>query len=223
MVGAGVDVNKTQSNRYNINVIVHFRSELLPEPLNADLWMKMNSLAQEIRGFSAARLRTQSTRVTTVTGARLVETRRGDRFHAERDGAAACGFVQDSSLDLQVGIIRPFLLLCAWWVWCMFVIFIEKTWYKPYCAGTTVHCWNTFIPRWSLLLTDFKVHQGLNTCAIVWYSLCNDAYKNEQLKTIFFFFLPWSPIIIRLIRYRFFNFLSITFEDKYNCPDYSFI
>uniref|UniRef100_A0A8C1ZIG9 Dual specificity phosphatase 19b n=1 Tax=Cyprinus carpio TaxID=7962 RepID=A0A8C1ZIG9_CYPCA len=73
----------------------------------------MSSLSQEIQGFSAARLRKQSTRVTTVTGERFVETRRGDRFHAEREGDAACGFVQDSSLDLQVGIIRPFLLLCA--------------------------------------------------------------------------------------------------------------
>uniref|UniRef100_A0A8C2G8K4 Dual specificity phosphatase 19b n=1 Tax=Cyprinus carpio TaxID=7962 RepID=A0A8C2G8K4_CYPCA len=72
----------------------------------------MSSLSQEIQGFSAARLRKQSTRVTTVTGERFVETRRGDRFHAEREGDAACGFVQDSSLDLQVGIIRPFLLLC---------------------------------------------------------------------------------------------------------------
>uniref|UniRef100_A0A8C1NS13 protein-serine/threonine phosphatase n=1 Tax=Cyprinus carpio TaxID=7962 RepID=A0A8C1NS13_CYPCA len=73
----------------------------------------MSSLSQEIQGFSAACLRKQSTRVTTVTGERFVETRRGDRFHAEREGDAACGFVQDSSLDLQVGIIRPFLLLCA--------------------------------------------------------------------------------------------------------------
>ncbi|XP_042582739.1 dual specificity protein phosphatase 19b [Cyprinus carpio] len=73
----------------------------------------MSSLPQEIQGFSAARLRKQSTRVTTVTGERFVETRRGDRFHAEREGDAACGFVQDSSLDLQVGIIRPFLLLSS--------------------------------------------------------------------------------------------------------------
>uniref|UniRef100_A0A9J7YLC7 protein-serine/threonine phosphatase n=1 Tax=Cyprinus carpio carpio TaxID=630221 RepID=A0A9J7YLC7_CYPCA len=73
----------------------------------------MSSLSQEIQGFSAACLRKQSTRVTTVTGERFVETRRGDRFHAEREGDAACGFVQDSSLDLQVGIIRPFLLLSS--------------------------------------------------------------------------------------------------------------
>ncbi|XP_058639310.1 dual specificity protein phosphatase 19b isoform X2 [Onychostoma macrolepis] len=43
----------------------------------------------------------------------LAQEIRGDRFHAERDGAAACGFVQDTSLDLQVGIIRPFLLLSS--------------------------------------------------------------------------------------------------------------
>ncbi|XP_026123047.1 dual specificity protein phosphatase 19-like [Carassius auratus] len=73
----------------------------------------MSSVSQEIRGFSAARLRKQSTRVTTVTGERLVETRRGDRYHVEREGHAACGFVQDSSLDLHVGVIRPFLLLSS--------------------------------------------------------------------------------------------------------------
>ncbi|XP_043099454.1 dual specificity protein phosphatase 19b [Puntigrus tetrazona] len=73
----------------------------------------MHSLAQEIQGFSAARLRKQTTRVTTVTGEVLTETRRGGRFHAEREGAAACGFVRDSSLDLRVGVIRPFLLLSS--------------------------------------------------------------------------------------------------------------
>ncbi|KAK7171132.1 hypothetical protein R3I94_001140 [Phoxinus phoxinus] len=77
----------------------------------------MNSLAQEIEGFSAARLRKQSTRVTTVTGEKLVETRRGDDFHVtrdtERESDAACGFVQDLNLDLQVGTIRPFLLLSS--------------------------------------------------------------------------------------------------------------
>ncbi|CAM4513577.1 unnamed protein product [Leuciscus chuanchicus] len=77
----------------------------------------MNSLSQEIEGFSTARLRKQITRVTTVTGEKLVETRRGDDFHVtrdtERESDAACGFVQDLNLDLQVGIIRPFLLLCA--------------------------------------------------------------------------------------------------------------
>ncbi|XP_067303532.1 dual specificity protein phosphatase 19b [Pseudorasbora parva] len=77
----------------------------------------MNSLAQEIAGFSAARLRKQSTRVTTVTGQKLVETRRGEDFHVtrdtERESDAACGFVQDLNLDLQVGVIRPFLLLSS--------------------------------------------------------------------------------------------------------------
>jgi len=90
----------------------------------------MNSLSQEIEGFSAARLRKQTTRVTTVTGEKLVETRRGDDFYVtrdtERESDAACGFVQDLNLDLQVGIIRPFLLLCALCLLCLFAIFIVK-------------------------------------------------------------------------------------------------
>ncbi|XP_073692577.1 dual specificity protein phosphatase 19b [Garra rufa] len=77
----------------------------------------MNSLSQEIQGFSAARLRKQSTKVTTVTGEKLVETRSGDHFHitrdTERESGDPCGFVQDLSLDLHVGIIRPFLLLSS--------------------------------------------------------------------------------------------------------------
>ncbi|XP_051575524.1 dual specificity protein phosphatase 19b [Myxocyprinus asiaticus] len=77
----------------------------------------MKSLGQEIEGFSTSHLRKQSTRVTTVTGRKLVETRIGDDFHvaddAERDSDASCGFVQDLNLDLQVGTIRPFLLLSS--------------------------------------------------------------------------------------------------------------
>ncbi|XP_065150457.1 dual specificity protein phosphatase 19b [Paramisgurnus dabryanus] len=77
----------------------------------------MNSLAQEIEGFSKVHLRKQSTRVTTVTGRKLLETRNGDDFHVaddlQQDSDAACGFVQDLNMDLQVGIIRPFLLLSS--------------------------------------------------------------------------------------------------------------
>lgn len=76
----------------------------------------MKSLAQEIEGFSKGHLRKQITRVTTVTGRKLIETRSGENFQiaddSEQDGDEACGFVQDLRLDLQVGTIRPFLLLC---------------------------------------------------------------------------------------------------------------
>ncbi|XP_056318633.1 dual specificity protein phosphatase 19b isoform X2 [Danio aesculapii] len=77
----------------------------------------MSSLAQEIAGFSTARLRKQSTRVTTVSGQVLMETRSGADYHStpdpESQSADTCGFVQDFSLDLQVGIITPFLLLSS--------------------------------------------------------------------------------------------------------------
>ncbi|KAI7815014.1 dual specificity phosphatase 19, partial [Triplophysa rosa] len=75
------------------------------------------SLAQDIEGFSKGHLRKQSTRVTTVTGRKLIETRSGENFQiaddTEQGGDEACGFVQDLSLDLQVGTIRPFLLLSS--------------------------------------------------------------------------------------------------------------
>ncbi|KAI9514898.1 hypothetical protein NQZ68_029743 [Dissostichus eleginoides] len=78
----------------------------------------MHSLSQEIQGFSKSRLKKQCTRVTTVTGRRLLE-RRGDgedddgggRGVEEEEEGAAFGFVEDTSLDLQVGVVRPFLLL----------------------------------------------------------------------------------------------------------------
>lgn len=77
----------------------------------------MNSLSNEIHGFSKARLKKQSTRVTTVTGHRLVETRgeNGDCVVQQVDetSCAAFGFVEDRSLDLQVGAVRPFLLLSS--------------------------------------------------------------------------------------------------------------
>lgn len=75
----------------------------------------MHSLAQEIQGFSKSSLKKQCTRVTTVTGRKLLE-RRGDEGDGqeqveELDEGAGCGFVEDKSLDLQVGVVRPFLLL----------------------------------------------------------------------------------------------------------------
>lgn len=74
----------------------------------------MHSLAQEIQGFSKKHLKKQSTRVTTVTGKKLLETR-SDEGHEEQvqelEEEGGCGFVEDKSLDLQVGAVRPFLLL----------------------------------------------------------------------------------------------------------------
>ncbi|XP_028323757.1 dual specificity protein phosphatase 19-like [Gouania willdenowi] len=77
----------------------------------------MHSLAQEIQGFSKSNLKKQRTRFTTVTGRKHVERRSGDDGEEEdqqlehlEDG---CGFVVDTSLDLHVGVIRPFLLLAS--------------------------------------------------------------------------------------------------------------
>lgn len=74
----------------------------------------MQSLSHELQNFSRTRLKKQSTRLTTATGKVFVETRSGDDGYvtkAEME-SATCGFVQDLSLDLQVGVITPFLLLC---------------------------------------------------------------------------------------------------------------
>uniref|UniRef100_A0A3Q0RHK9 Dual specificity phosphatase 19b n=1 Tax=Amphilophus citrinellus TaxID=61819 RepID=A0A3Q0RHK9_AMPCI len=76
----------------------------------------MHSLAQEIHGFSKDRLKKQCTRVTTVTGKKLLEKRtdggEGDVEQIEDlEEGNGCGFVEDNSLDLQLGVIRPFLLL----------------------------------------------------------------------------------------------------------------
>ncbi|XP_062257615.1 dual specificity protein phosphatase 19-like [Platichthys flesus] len=78
----------------------------------------MQSLGQEIHGFSKNRLRKQCTRVTTVTGRKLLETRSdGAEGEVERveelEEGSGCGFVEDKSLDLQVGVVRSFLLLAA--------------------------------------------------------------------------------------------------------------
>lgn len=75
----------------------------------------MHSLAQEIQGFSRSALKKQCTRVTTVTGRKLLERRsdggEGQEQVEELEEGDGCGFVQDNSLDLQVGVVRPFLLL----------------------------------------------------------------------------------------------------------------
>uniref|UniRef100_A0A669QH84 Dual specificity phosphatase 19 n=1 Tax=Phasianus colchicus TaxID=9054 RepID=A0A669QH84_PHACC len=68
----------------------------------------MHSLAQEIRSFSRANLRKQRTRVTTLTGRRVIETWRGACLQVEEEAEAVPGggFVRDLSCDLQVGAAR---------------------------------------------------------------------------------------------------------------------
>ncbi|XP_042288933.1 dual specificity protein phosphatase 19-like isoform X2 [Thunnus maccoyii] len=77
----------------------------------------MHSLAQEIQGFSKKSLKKQCTYVTTVTGRRLLERRSdggdGEEQVEELEEGSGCGFVEDKSLDLQVGVVRPFLLLAS--------------------------------------------------------------------------------------------------------------
>lgn len=76
----------------------------------------MHSLSQEIADFSKGRLRKQTTRVTTVTGRKLLERRSGDGGEEqveELEAGSGCGFVEDTRLDLQVGVVRPFLLLAS--------------------------------------------------------------------------------------------------------------
>uniref|UniRef100_A0A3B1KK71 Dual specificity phosphatase 19a n=1 Tax=Astyanax mexicanus TaxID=7994 RepID=A0A3B1KK71_ASTMX len=74
----------------------------------------MQSLAQEIKSFSKTNLRKQCTRVTTLSGRRIIETWKGSTVHVVEDTVqpeSACGYVQDNTWDLQVGLIRPHLLL----------------------------------------------------------------------------------------------------------------
>ncbi|XP_019787121.1 dual specificity protein phosphatase 19 isoform X2 [Tursiops truncatus] len=75
----------------------------------------MHSLNQEIKAFSRNNLRKQCTRVTTLTGKKIIETWKDARIHVveevEPSSGEGCGYVQDLSLDLQVGVIKPWLLL----------------------------------------------------------------------------------------------------------------
>ncbi|XP_072541091.1 dual specificity protein phosphatase 19 [Salminus brasiliensis] len=74
----------------------------------------MQSLAQEIKSFSKTNLRKQCTRVTTLSGRRIIETWKGSTVHVVEDTVqpeTACGYIQDNTWDLQVGYIRPYLLL----------------------------------------------------------------------------------------------------------------
>ncbi|XP_013922854.1 PREDICTED: dual specificity protein phosphatase 19 [Thamnophis sirtalis] len=75
----------------------------------------MHSLTQEIKSFSRTNLKKQCTRVTTLSGKRLIETWRDAQMQvvevADCKEGGACGYVQDLSLDLQIGAIKPWLLL----------------------------------------------------------------------------------------------------------------
>lgn len=77
----------------------------------------MQSLTEEIQSFSRSRLRRQCTRVTSLSGRRIVETWKGCTVTVEEEeeepGSAdrAPGYVPDTSWDLQVGAVRPDLLL----------------------------------------------------------------------------------------------------------------
>ncbi|XP_070587998.1 dual specificity protein phosphatase 19 [Erythrolamprus reginae] len=75
----------------------------------------MHSLTQEIKSFSRTNLKKQCTRVTTLSGKRLIETWRDAQMQvlevADCKEGDTCGYVQDLSLDLQIGVIKPWLLL----------------------------------------------------------------------------------------------------------------
>ncbi|XP_064142990.1 dual specificity protein phosphatase 19 isoform X2 [Loxodonta africana] len=75
----------------------------------------MHSLNQEIKAFSRNNLRKQCTRVTTLTGKKIIETWKDARIQVveevEPSSGGGCGYVQDLSLDLEVGVIKPWLLL----------------------------------------------------------------------------------------------------------------
>ncbi|XP_028603867.2 dual specificity protein phosphatase 19 [Podarcis muralis] len=75
----------------------------------------MHSLTQEIKSFSRTNLKKQCTRVTTLSGKRIIETWKDARMQvvevADGNDGDGCGYVQDLSLDLQVGVVKPWLLL----------------------------------------------------------------------------------------------------------------
>ncbi|XP_023657435.1 dual specificity protein phosphatase 19 [Paramormyrops kingsleyae] len=76
----------------------------------------MQSLANEIKTFSKTALKKQCTQVTTLGGKRLIETWQGSNLCVVEDGGqpdGAYGYIEDNSLDLQVGVIKPYLLLAS--------------------------------------------------------------------------------------------------------------
>lgn len=77
----------------------------------------MQSLTEEIQSFSRTRLRKQCTRVTSLSGRRIVETWKGSTITVVEDASSPermLGYVPDTSWDLQVGTVRPYLLLGEW-------------------------------------------------------------------------------------------------------------
>ncbi|XP_017284532.1 dual specificity protein phosphatase 19a [Kryptolebias marmoratus] len=74
----------------------------------------MQSLTQEIQSFSRSRLRKQCTRVTSLSGRRIIETWKGSTITVVEEPVPPekmLGYVPDTSWDLQVGTVKPFLLL----------------------------------------------------------------------------------------------------------------
>ncbi|XP_068186159.1 dual specificity protein phosphatase 19 [Antennarius striatus] len=74
----------------------------------------MQSLTEEIQSFSRMRLRKQCTRVTSLSGRRIIETWRGSTITVVEDPTPPekmVGYVPDTSWDLQVGTVMPYLLL----------------------------------------------------------------------------------------------------------------
>lgn len=77
----------------------------------------MQSLTEEIQSFSRTRLRKQCTRVTSLSGRRIVETWKGSTITVVEDPSPPermLGYIPDTSWDLQVGTVRPYLLLGKW-------------------------------------------------------------------------------------------------------------
>ncbi|TKS73770.1 Dual specificity protein phosphatase 19 [Collichthys lucidus] len=74
----------------------------------------MQSLTEEIQNFSRTRLRKQCTRVTSLSGRRIIETWKGSMITVVEDPTPTkrvLGYVPDTSWDLQVGTVMPYLLL----------------------------------------------------------------------------------------------------------------
>ncbi|XP_053554517.1 dual specificity protein phosphatase 19 [Bombina bombina] len=75
----------------------------------------MHSLGKEIQSFSKHKLRKQCTRVTTLSGKKIIETWKDNHVQVvddpDQSDGSGCGYIQDLSLDLQVGVVKPWLLL----------------------------------------------------------------------------------------------------------------
>lgn len=74
----------------------------------------MQSLTEEIQSFPRKQLRKQCTRVTSLSGRRIIESWKGSTVTVVEDPAPpekTLGYVPDTTWDLQVGVITPYLLL----------------------------------------------------------------------------------------------------------------